>query len=212
MDGASSIQHAIRALEDHAAQNPLRFPSLGRMSAVDVQILPHYSGPHPGEQFLTPARKGDAGLDLYSAQKVILRPGERQAIPTGLCFAVPDGYEMQVRPKSGLALNKGFSIVNTPGTVDSGYRGEVMVIAVNTNPAVNDEVMDALFEALDGTKDIPQAHESYDLYRNEATIIIEAGTKIAQIVYARFERPVHRVVTELTSSERGTGGFGSTGA
>jgi len=77
------------------------------------------------------AHAGDAGLDLYSAEECVLKPLERKLISTGIKVAVPHGYEAQVRPRSGLALNHGISIVNTPGTIDSGYRGVVGVIAIN---------------------------------------------------------------------------------
>ena len=76
------------------------------------------------------AHPGDAGLDIYSAVDEIIKPGEIKLIPTGIMIAVPRGYEAQIRPKSGLAL-KGLSIVNTPGTIDSGYRGEVKIIMIN---------------------------------------------------------------------------------
>lgn len=82
-------------------------------------ILPKYA--HPG----------DAGLDLYAAEDKLLKPMERAMIPTGIKIAVPNGYEAQIRPRSGLAVNHGISVVNTPGTIDSGYRGEVMVLAIN---------------------------------------------------------------------------------
>jgi dUTP pyrophosphatase len=75
--------------------------------------------------------EGDAGVDLYAAEDYILKPLERVLVSTGIKIAVPNGYEAQIRPKSGLALNHGISIVNTPGTIDSGYRGEVGVIAIN---------------------------------------------------------------------------------
>lgn len=77
------------------------------------------------------AHPGDAGIDLYSAEQVVLKPGERKLILTGIKMAIPAGYEGQVRPKSGLAIKHGISIVNTPGTVDAGYRGEVGIIAIN---------------------------------------------------------------------------------
>ena len=82
-------------------------------------VLPDYA--HPG----------DAGMDLYAAEDHTLRPGERILAPTGIAVAIPDGYEGQVRPKSGLALKLGLSVVNAPGTVDAGYRGEVGVILIN---------------------------------------------------------------------------------
>jgi dUTP pyrophosphatase len=77
------------------------------------------------------AHKGDAGVDLYSTEDYVLRPGNKILVSTGIKIALPIGYEAQVRPKSGLALKHGLSIVNTPGTIDAGYRGEVGVIVIN---------------------------------------------------------------------------------
>jgi len=75
--------------------------------------------------------EGDSGVDLYSAEDYLLKPGERVLVSTGLKIAIPKGYEAQIRPKSGLALNNGVSIVNTPGTIDAGYRGEIGIITIN---------------------------------------------------------------------------------
>jgi len=77
------------------------------------------------------AHEGDSGMDLYSTEEVVLEPGERKTVKTGLQIAIPKGFEAQIRPKSGLAAKFGISVLNTPGTIDSGYRGEVMVIMVN---------------------------------------------------------------------------------
>ena len=77
------------------------------------------------------AHEGDSGMDLFAAENAELQPGERKAVKTGLSVAVPKGYEVQVRPKSGLALSHGITVLNTPGTIDSGYRGEIMVIMAN---------------------------------------------------------------------------------
>ena len=77
------------------------------------------------------AHEGDAGVDLYAAADVTVRPGERALVPTGIKMAIPNGYEGQVRPKSGLALRHGLTVLNTPGTVDAPYRGEVGVIVIN---------------------------------------------------------------------------------
>jgi len=77
------------------------------------------------------AHKGDAGMDLFSTEEYNLKPKERKLISTGLSVEVPEGYELQVRPRSGLALKKGISIVNAPGTIDAGYRGEIGVIMIN---------------------------------------------------------------------------------
>jgi len=85
--------------------------------------------------------QGDAGVDLVNAgEKILLKPQERALIPTGIKVAIPSGYEMQIRPRSGLAINKGLTILNTPGTVDSSYRGEVQVIIFNTSPKETVEI------------------------------------------------------------------------
>jgi dUTP pyrophosphatase len=95
---------------------------------VLVQRLPHAEGlPLPAY-----ATEGAAGMDLLAAREVTIPPGGRALVPTGLCIALPEGYEMQVRPRSGLALRHGVTVLNTPGTVDSDYRGEVGVILLNT--------------------------------------------------------------------------------
>lgn len=86
------------------------------------------------------AHEGDAGVDLYSAGTFTLAPGQRLLVPTGLKMAIPYGYEGQVRPKSGLALKHGLSVLNTPGTVDAPYRGEVGVIVINHDPKVAYEI------------------------------------------------------------------------
>ena len=86
------------------------------------------------------AHEGDAGLDLYSTINHTLQPGERVLIPTGLKMALPQGYEGQVRPKSGLALKHGITVLNTPGTVDAPYRGEVGVILINLDPKAAYEI------------------------------------------------------------------------
>lgn len=79
------------------------------------------------------ALEGDAGLDIYSRINTVIKPGERISIPTGIAFALPDGFVALVHPRSGLALKNGISIVNSPGTIDSGYRGEINVILINTD-------------------------------------------------------------------------------
>lgn len=81
------------------------------------------------------AHEGDAGLDLYAAEDVTLAPGARALVPTGIAVAIPDGYAGFVQPRSGLAIRHGLSLVNTPGLIDSHYRGEIKVIAVNLDPA-----------------------------------------------------------------------------
>lgn len=125
------------------------------------------------------AHKGDAGLDLYSACDVVLHPGERTLIPTGIALAIPDGFAGFVQPRSGLALRSGLSFVNTPGLIDSHYRGEVRLIAINLDP--------------------------------DHDIAIARGDRVAQLV---IQQVCHCSVVEsdeLDPTERGEGGFGSSG-
>ena len=124
------------------------------------------------------AKAGDVAFDLYSTIDYELRPGERFAIPIGIAVEIPPGFEGQVRPRSGLALKEGVTVLNTPGTVDSGYRGEVHTIMIN---------------------------------HNQESFTITKGMRISQLAI----RPVPEVefieVDELSDTERGEGGFGSTG-
>ncbi|HEY0773444.1 MAG TPA: dUTP diphosphatase [Nocardioidaceae bacterium] len=125
------------------------------------------------------AHPGDAGADLTTTVDVHLAPGERAVVPTGISIALPDGYVALVHPRSGLAARCGVSIVNAPGTVDAGYRGEIKVVLVNLDPA-----------------------EPVTLHR---------GDRIAQLVVQRFERVRFVEVERLPGSDRGEGGYGSTG-
>ena len=125
------------------------------------------------------ARPGDAGMDVYSTIDCSLAPGARAVIPTGIAIALPEGYVCLVHPRSGLAAKNGISIVNTPGTIDSGYRGEIKVILINTDQS-----------------------ESFEIKR---------GDRIAQLVFQKFESARFYEVENLPESQRGAGGFGSTG-
>ena len=124
------------------------------------------------------ATMGAAGMDITAAESLTLRPGKRHAVATGFAFAIPDGYEVQVRPRSGLALKHGITCLNTPGTIDSDYRGEVKVILANL-----------------GDEDF----------------VINIGDRIAQIVVAPVTQGIMCEVEALDNTDRGTGGFGSTG-
>lgn len=121
-----------------------------------------------------------AGMDLKAnlESDVVLKPLERKLIPTGLHIALPSGYEAQVRPRSGLALKHGISVLNTPGTVDADYRGDIGVILVNL---------------------------SNEDFR------VKDGDRIAQLVIAKHEKITFIEVVELSETDRGAGGFGSTG-
>jgi dUTP pyrophosphatase len=125
------------------------------------------------------AHPGDAGADLVAAEDVVLAPGERATVPTGLKIALPHGYVGFVVPRSGLAARHGITIVNSPGTVDAGYRGEIRVTLLNTD-----------------------ARESY---------AIAAGDRIAQLIVMALPTVRFVEVERLPGSERGEGGFGSTG-
>jgi dUTP pyrophosphatase len=125
------------------------------------------------------AHPGDAGADLAAADAVVLAPGERATVGTGVSIALPDGYVAFVVPRSGLAAKHGITIVNSPGTVDAGYRGEIRVTLLNTD-----------------------ARESYS---------ISPGDRIAQLVVMPVSRARFIPVQSLPGSDRGEGGFGSTG-
>ena len=142
--------------------------SITRLPHAKDLALPNYATEH------------SAGMDLLAAvsETKTLEPGERLLIPTGLALALPDGYEAQIRPRSGLALKHGITLVNSPGTIDADYRGEVGVIVINH-----------------GTE----------------SFAIERGMRIAQMVIAPYTRAQFSEVLELPSTDRGTGGFGSTG-
>lgn len=143
---------------------------------VDIRVkrLDHGAGlPLPAY-----ATMGSAGMDICAAESLTLRPGKRHAVATGFAFAIPDGYEVQVRPRSGLALKHGITCLNTPGTIDSDYRGEVKVILANL-----------------GDEDF----------------VINTGDRIAQIVVAPVTHGILCEVDALDDTERGIGGFGSTG-
>lgn len=128
------------------------------------------------------AKSGDSGFDLVAAEDTIIWPGETKVVQTGLAFEIPPGYELQVRPRSGMTRNTKLRVIL--GTVDSGYRGEVGVLVDNT--------------------EIPKA-------ANMQAHVIEKGTRIAQGVIAPVVTANFVEVDELSDSDRGTGGFGSTG-
>jgi len=144
------------------------------MIGIKLRRLPHGEGlPLPSY-----ASEHAAGLDIVAAESLILAPGARHAVATGFAIAIPHGYEVQVRPRSGLAFKHGISVLNAPGTIDSDYRGEVKVILANL-----------------GT-------EPFDIGR---------GERIAQLVPAPVQRARFEEVDDLDETERGAGGFGSTG-
>ena len=152
----------------------------GFTKEVDLKIkrLPHFRGELP--QYKTP---GSSGMDIRASfenegDSITIAPGERALVPTGLAMKVAEGYEIQARPRSGLALKKGLSLPNTPGTIDSDYRGEVQVILINLG---------------------------------QDPVEIKDGERIAQLVVCPVVKANVSIVNSLDETERGEGGFGSTG-
>ena len=145
---------------------------------VDIRQLPH------GEGLALPAYQSAdaAGVDLLAAvpldEPLVLAPGKHAMVPTGLAIALPPGFEAQVRPRSGLAAKHGVTVLNSPGTVDADYRGEINVILIN---------------------------------HGEAPFQIRRGERIAQMVIAPVVQAQLVLVAVLSSTDRGSGGFGSTG-
>ena len=143
---------------------------------IQLTTLPHF-----GDLALPAyASPGSAGMDIAAAieSDMVIAPGERFAVPTGLAMAVPAGHEVQIRPRSGLALRHGVTVANAPGTIDSDYRGEVKVILINLG---------------------------------DADFTVTRGMRVAQMVVATVTRASIQQVDRLDNTERGDGGFGSTG-
>ncbi|MEN3971199.1 dUTP diphosphatase [Sphingomicrobium sp. XHP0235] len=142
--------------------------------SIQLKRLPHGEGlPLPAY-----ATDGAAGMDVVSAEDVTIASGQRHAVATGLSVAIPQGYEIQVRPRSGLAFKHGITVPNTPGTIDSDYRGELKVLLINHGP------------------------DDFDIKR---------GDRVAQLVPAAVTRATFDEVETLDETQRGEGGFGSTG-
>jgi len=134
---------------------------------------------HPAAIVPTRAHDGDAGYDLCALETVELGPGERESVGTGIAVEIPERHAGMVLPRSGLALRHGIALVNAPGLIDAGYRGELRVLLLNTD--------------------------------RDAAVSLPAGSRIAQLVIVRVEAPDVVEVTELGVSQRGDGGFGSSG-
>jgi dUTP pyrophosphatase len=149
------------------------------------------------------AHEWDAGFDLVATEDTIIEPGETKLIPTGLAFQIPIGYEIQLRPRSGVTVKTKLRVANSPGTVDSQYRGEVMVIVDNLSVYTEYHMTNP---ALTLSNEFGTEH-----YYPMNTYIIRKGDRIAQAVLAETPRANFVVVDELDETARGEGGFGSTG-
>ena len=156
----------------------------GGAVTVTVRVM-REAGSDPGVALPDYASAGAAGADLRAnlepadrAAGLVLAPMARVLVPTGLRIALPDGVEMQIRPRSGLARNHGVTVANAPGTIDADYRGEIAVILIN---------------------------------HGSAAFTLKRGERIAQMVIAKVEQAELVVATSLSETDRGSGGFGSTG-
>lgn len=142
---------------------------------IQIKIINQSNNPLPAYQTIL-----SAGMDIqaYISEPITIKPLERVLVKTGLFIELPQGYEAQIRPRSGLALKKGITVLNSPGTIDADYRGEIGVILINFS---------------------------------QENFVIESGERIAQMVIAQHETIQWKSVTSLSATERGEGGFGSTG-
>ncbi len=133
---------------------------------------------HPDAVLPAYAHASDAGMDVRSVENLVIPAGKRALVHTGLVALLPSGFELQVRPRSGLALKRGVTVLNAPGTIDAGYRGEIGVILANFG---------------------------------EADFEVGPGDKIAQLVFAPVVQPIVAEADSIDETDRGAGGFGSTG-
>ena len=153
---------------------------------------------HPDAVLPKYAHEGDAGMDVYAVEDVKLYPFTPTLVKTGLVADIPTGYEIQVRPRSGLALKQGVTVFNTPGTLDSGFVGQIGIILIWTpfGPQFNG---------------MNKAEFEPSICIKESWMVLHKGDRIAQLVVAPVTRCEPVEVTEVSDTERGTGGFGSTG-
>lgn len=159
------------------------------------------------------AHEFDSGFDLVAVEDVIIEPGETKLVPTGWAMQIPPGYELQIRPRSGISLKTKLRIANAPGTIDAPYRGEIGVIVDNI--AECKKYVDGAFETVDGRIYLEDGGDTIDKipddYLADGSYIIRKGDRIAQAVLAKVPQAVFELVEELDDSERGEGGFGSSG-
>jgi len=170
----TQVKNLVKNLEGNI-QNFMSNRTANGKVALKIKKLINFTGDLPKYE-----SKFASGFDVRAqlTETLTLKPGERSLIPTGLSFEIPEGYEIQARPRSGLAIKKGVGLVNSPGTIDADYRGEVKIILINLG---------------------------------QENLVIENGERIAQLVLCPVIQAEFEEVTELGSTDRGAGGFGSTG-
>lgn len=145
------------------------------MQTVSVKVINQSTNDLPSYQ-----TEHSAGMDIRAnlTEAITLSPGQRKLIPTGLFIELPEGYEAQIRPRSGLALKHGITVLNSPGTIDADYRGEIMVLLINLS---------------------------------DADFVVEHGERIAQMIVSPYQQVRWEATDNLSETERGAGGYGSTG-
>jgi dUTP pyrophosphatase len=175
------------------------------MNATNQRLVAkvHIKRLHPDAVIPRYARDMDAGFDLVAVEDALILPGESAKIPTGLAFAIPEGYELQVRPRSGISAKTKLRLSNAPGTIDAGYRGEVCVLVDNTRTP-SGEVGTV---CLDVSEQLVTIQDEVDRH----SYLIRKGDRIAQGVLAIVPLADFVEVEDLDETERGTGGFGSSG-
>lgn len=174
----SQVKNLVKNLESNIQNfmsSNISAKSAANKIPLKVKKLINFTGELPKYE-----SKYASGFDVRAqlTEALTLKPGERSLIPTGLSFEIPEGYEIQARPRSGLAIKKGVGLVNSPGTIDADYRGEVKIILINLG---------------------------------QENLVIENGERIAQLVLCPIIQAEFEETTELGSTDRGAGGFGSTG-
>ncbi|MDJ1504485.1 dUTP diphosphatase [Xanthocytophaga agilis] len=145
------------------------------MQTVSVKVINQSTNDLPSYQ-----TEHSAGMDIRAnlTEAITLPPGQRKLVPTGLFIELPEGYEAQIRPRSGLALKHGITVLNSPGTIDADYRGEIMVLLINLSDVV---------------------------------FVVEHGERIAQMIVSPYQQVRWEATDNLSETQRGTGGYGSTG-
>lgn len=170
------IKHLVEMAVDLVGSQILDVAGFKNEVKLEIKRLPHFMGELPQYKTI-----GSSGMDVRARidEPMTVKPGERVLVPTGLSMKISESYEIQARPRSGLALKKGLTLVNTPGTIDADYRGEVQIILINLGKKV---------------------------------VTIEDGERIAQLVICPVVKAQVEVVESLDDTDRGEGGFGSTGS
>ncbi|OMD27502.1 hypothetical protein BSK66_07865 [Paenibacillus odorifer] len=183
-----------------------------RSNAVNVKIALL-----PGAELPQYAKPNDSGFDLVAQEDYVVEPGQTVKVRTGICVELPVGYELQVRPRSGISANTKLRVANSPGSVDNSYRGEICVLIDNIAQVEYDVVRDEDTNAMTGVE-VAQSGAADTLDGSyvlgvfpQGTYIIRKGDRIAQAVIAPVYLAAFEVVTELAESERGAGGFGHSG-